>query len=72
VTNPIVALQTVPRHAPLSVLIGPEGGFADDERAALVTLPNVVRISLGPRILRADTAAVAALTIVQAVVGDWQ
>jgi 16S rRNA (uracil1498-N3)-methyltransferase len=72
VTNPIAALRTLPQHAPLAVLIGPEGGFADDERAALVTLPNVVRMSLGPRILRADTAAVAALTIVQAVVGDWQ
>jgi 16S rRNA (uracil1498-N3)-methyltransferase len=71
VTNPIAALQTVPPHAPLSVLIGPEGGFAEDERAALLKLPNVVRMCLGPRILRADTAAVAALTIVQAVVGDW-
>jgi 16S rRNA (uracil1498-N3)-methyltransferase len=71
VANPIAALQTVPRHAPLAVLIGPEGGFADDERAALLKLSNVVRLCLGPRILRADTAAVAALTIVQAVVGDW-
>jgi 16S rRNA (uracil1498-N3)-methyltransferase len=70
-TNPVAALQKLPKHAPLAVLIGPEGGFADDERAALLTLPNVVRICLGPRILRADTAAVAALTIVQAVVGDW-
>jgi 16S rRNA (uracil1498-N3)-methyltransferase len=71
VTNPIAALQTVPRQAPLAVLIGPEGGFADDERAALLKSPNVLRICLGPRILRADTAAVAALTIVQAVIGDW-
>jgi 16S rRNA (uracil1498-N3)-methyltransferase len=62
----------MPQHAPLAVLIGPEGGFADDERAVLLKSPNVVRICLGPRILRADTAAVAALTIVQAVVGDWQ
>jgi 16S rRNA (uracil1498-N3)-methyltransferase len=52
-------------------LIGPEGGFAGDERAALLKLPKVVRISLGSRILRADTAAVAALALVQAVVGDW-
>ena len=72
VTNPIAALQTVPQHAPLAVLIGPEGGFADDERAALLKLPNVVRVCLGPRILRADTAAVAALAIVQAVIGDWR
>ena len=58
--------------SPLAVLIGPEGGFAEDERAALLRQPNVVRLSLGPRILRADTAAVAALALVQAVVGDWR
>ena len=57
---------------PLALLIGPEGGFDDDERAALLKLPNVVRLSLGPRILRADTAAVAALALVQAVLGDWR
>jgi 16S rRNA (uracil1498-N3)-methyltransferase len=72
IADPIAALKTVPAHTPLAVLIGPEGGFADDERAALVKLPNVVRLALGPRILRADTAAVAALAIVQAVVGDWK
>jgi 16S rRNA (uracil1498-N3)-methyltransferase len=72
VANPIAALQTVPQRGPLAVLIGPEGGFADDERAALLKLPNVVRMCLGPRILRADTAAVAALTLVQAVLGDWR
>jgi len=71
VANPLAALSAVPRHAPLAVLVGPEGGFAEDERAALLKLPNVVRIALGPRILRADTAAVAALAIVQAVGGDW-
>ncbi|MEJ0075538.1 MAG: 16S rRNA (uracil(1498)-N(3))-methyltransferase [Alphaproteobacteria bacterium] len=57
---------------PVSVLIGPEGGFADSERAALLELPNAVRLALGPRILRADTAAVAALALVQAVLGDWR
>jgi 16S rRNA (uracil1498-N3)-methyltransferase len=57
---------------PLAVLVGPEGGFADEERAALLKLPNVVRLSLGPRILRADTAAVAALALVQGVLGDWR
>lgn len=57
---------------PLAVLIGPEGGFTEDERAALMKVRNVVRLSLGPRILRADTAAVAALTLVQAVLGDWR
>jgi 16S rRNA (uracil1498-N3)-methyltransferase len=69
--NPVAALAGVPR-SPLAVLIGPEGGFAEDERASLLKLPNVVRLCLGPRILRADTAAVAALTLVQAVIGDWR
>jgi len=69
--DPVAALAAVPR-APLAVLIGPEGGFAEEERAALLKLVNVVRLSLGPRILRADTAAVAALTLVQAVAGDWR
>jgi len=57
---------------PMAVLIGPEGGFSEEERGALVRRPNTVRISLGPRILRADTAAVAALALVQAVLGDWR
>ena len=70
--DPLAALATVPRHAPLAVLVGPEGGFAADERAALLKLPNVVRLALGPRILRADTAAVAALALVQAAIGDWR
>jgi 16S rRNA (uracil1498-N3)-methyltransferase len=56
----------------LAVLIGPEGGFAEDERASLLRTPNVVRLALGPRILRADTAAVAALALVGAVLGDWR
>ncbi|HEY2243899.1 MAG: 16S rRNA (uracil(1498)-N(3))-methyltransferase [Xanthobacteraceae bacterium] len=72
VADPLAALATVPRHAPLAVLIGPEGGFAADERAALLKLPRVVRLALGPRILRADTAAVAALALVQAAIGDWR
>jgi 16S rRNA (uracil1498-N3)-methyltransferase len=69
--DPVAALSHIPRGAPLAVLIGPEGGFADDERTLLLKQPNVVRLALGPRILRADTAAIAALTLVQAVVGDW-
>jgi 16S rRNA (uracil1498-N3)-methyltransferase len=71
VADPLAALGALPPRAPLAVLIGPEGGFAADERAALLKLPNLVRLALGPRILRADTAAVAALTLVQAAVGDW-
>jgi 16S rRNA (uracil1498-N3)-methyltransferase len=54
------------------VLIGPEGGFAEDERALLLKQPHIVRLSLGPRILRADTAAVAALAVVQTALGDWR
>jgi len=57
---------------PVAVLIGPEGGFSAAERALLSRRANTVRIALGPRILRADTAAVAALTLVQAVLGDWR
>jgi 16S rRNA (uracil1498-N3)-methyltransferase len=56
----------------LAVLIGPEGGFDEEERALLGQRPRTSRIALGPRILRADTAAVAALAIVQAVAGDWR
>jgi 16S rRNA (uracil1498-N3)-methyltransferase len=72
VANPATALGAVAPRAPLAVLVGPEGGFAADERAQLVALPNVVRLALGPRILRADTAAVAALALVQTVLGDWR
>jgi len=76
VRDPVAALAAA-RPAdgaaiPLAVLIGPEGGFAREERAALLELPNVVRLALGPRILRADTAAVAALALVGAVLGDWR
>jgi 16S rRNA (uracil1498-N3)-methyltransferase len=68
--SPLAALRTV-TDADLAVLIGPEGGFDESERALLLGLPTIVRLSLGPRILRADTAAVAALTLVQAIWGDW-
>lgn len=72
VTDPVAALAAARSPLPLAVLIGPEGGFAEEEREALRRRPNVVRLSLGPRILRADTAAVAALALVQAVLGDWR
>ncbi|WP_404405958.1 16S rRNA (uracil(1498)-N(3))-methyltransferase [Pelagibacterium halotolerans] len=55
----------------LGLLIGPEGGFAPEERERLLAQDFVIPISLGPRILRADTAAVAALALIQAVAGDW-
>jgi 16S rRNA (uracil1498-N3)-methyltransferase len=54
------------------ILIGPEGGFTDDERAIIRVAPNSVPISLGPRILRAETAALAALAVYMAVAGDWR
>ena len=57
---------------PWAVLIGPEGGFSDNERARLHGMEQAQAISLGPRILRADTAAVAALTLWQTTLGDWQ
>jgi 16S rRNA (uracil1498-N3)-methyltransferase len=69
---PLTMTGTGAGPQPIALLIGPEGGFSEDERKKLVDLPNVVRLSLGPRILRADTAAVAALALVQAVLGDWR
>jgi 16S rRNA (uracil1498-N3)-methyltransferase len=56
----------------VGLLVGPEGGFAPEERALLLAQPFVVPVSLGPRILRADTAAVAALAVMQACIGDWR
>ena len=56
---------------PAAVLVGPEGGFTVEERAMLKALPYVTAISLGPRIMRADTAGVAVMTLAQAVLGDW-
>ena len=69
--SPLDALAGARADGGVSLLIGPEGGFDEDERAAILSLPRVVRLSLGPRILRADTAAVAALALIQATLGDW-
>lgn len=69
--NPLDALQGL-ECGPLAVLIGPEGGFSEDERSLLRSLSFVTPMPLGPRVLRADTAAVAALAVVQAVIGDWR
>jgi len=55
----------------IDILIGPEGGFAEDERRMLLRQPRILRLSLGPRVLRADTAGMAALALVQATLGDW-
>jgi 16S rRNA (uracil1498-N3)-methyltransferase len=71
VENPIQSLQGARAAEGIDVLIGPEGGFAEEERALLLRQPKILRLALGPRIMRADTAAVAALALVQAVLGDW-
>ncbi len=72
VADPAAALKAIPPVAPVVVLIGPEGGFADEERTLIRGWPRAIPISLGPRILRADTAAVAAMAAVQMAVGDWR
>jgi 16S rRNA (uracil1498-N3)-methyltransferase len=70
--NPLQALQAeLTGEGGIDILIGPEGGFAEEERALLIRQKRSLRLSLGPRILRADTAAVAALALVQAALGDW-
>ena len=69
--SPLDALSMTRADGGVGLLIGPEGGFGDDERAAILSAPRVLRLSLGPRILRADTAAVAALALIQATLGDW-
>ena len=69
--SPLEALGEAGAPAGVGLLIGPEGGFDDAERAAILALPRVLRLSLGPRVLRADTAAVAALALIQATLGDW-
>ncbi len=71
VASPLAALSDV-ASGPLAVLIGPEGGFDPEERLALRSAPFTRAISLGPRIMRADTAAVAALALVNAALGDWR
>jgi 16S rRNA (uracil1498-N3)-methyltransferase len=69
--DPLAALARV-NKGPLALLVGPEGGFDEGERELISSQPFVARISLGPRILRADTAAIAALALVNATLGDWR
>ena len=71
IADPLKALAET-RGGDIALLIGPEGGFDPAEREALLARPGVCRLSLGPRILRADTAAVAALAVLQASIGDWR
>jgi len=72
VASPLRSLEQGATNGGIDVLIGPEGGFAEEERTLLLRQQRILRLSLGPRILRADTAAVAALALVQAVLGDWR
>ncbi len=72
VSDPLRALRSkATGSGGIDILIGPEGGFAEEERAILLRQPRILTLSLGPRVLRADTAGVAALALVQAVLGDW-
>lgn len=68
--DPVPILKGIEERR-LGLIVGPEGGFSEDERLRLRSLPFVTAIPLGPRILRADTAAVAALAVIQATIGDW-
>jgi len=69
---PAIPALTAAGAGAWAILIGPEGGFSPEERDRLRSLPFTVAVSLGPRILRADTAAIAAMTLWQAAVGDWE
>ena len=72
IAQALAGLDDAARAAPWAIVIGPEGGFAQAELAALRRMKNVMAVGLGPRILRADTAALAALACWQALVGDWR
>lgn len=65
------AAQAFAGSAPAAILIGPEGGFTEEERAAIRAHPQARAISLGPRILRGETAAIAAMALWMAIAGDW-
>jgi len=66
-------VQSIPQNlGPWAILVGPEGGFSEAERSRLKNLKSSLSVSLGPRILRADTAVVAALTLWQLNIGDWR
>jgi 16S rRNA (uracil1498-N3)-methyltransferase len=70
-TGGVPALEAMRRPGPAAILVGPEGGFDDAEREAIKALPRAVGIALGPRILRADTAAAAAVALWMGAAGDW-
>lgn len=70
--NIMAALLDAPAHSKAAILIGPEGGFSKRERNYLSQQKNCLKVSLGPRILRSDTAAISALSCYQSICGDWQ
>lgn len=72
IADALSALDAAARAAPWAIVIGPEGGFAEIELQALRRIKDVMAVGLGPRILRADTAALAALACWQALIGDWR
>lgn len=72
IADPLATLRAAPDHKSVTVLIGPEGGFTAEEREAILRHNPLCRLSLGRRILRADTAAVAAMALTQAALGDWR
>jgi 16S rRNA (uracil1498-N3)-methyltransferase len=72
IAEALATLDEPARKAPWAIVVGPEGGFAASELTALRRIKNVMSVGLGPRILRADTAAIAALACWQALVGDWR
>ena len=71
-TLPLLEVLSTLTNRRAAILIGPEGGFDDHERQTLRGMENVHPVNLGPRILRADTAAISALTLYQAALGDWK
>jgi len=70
--GPVGGLDQLRAGGPAAILIGPEGGFSDAERGRIAALPDAAAIALGPRVMRADTASVAALGLWQLIAGDWQ
>lgn len=72
IAEALAALDVTARSAPWAILIGPEGGFAETELTLIRRMKDVTAVGLGPRILRADTAALAALACWQSMVGDWK
>lgn len=72
IAEALMSIDPAARTSPWAILVGPEGGFSADELTHIRRIKDVTSVGLGPRILRADTAALAALAVWQALIGDWQ